>query len=187
MKIVTLSIHQMLPRLTTKNWYSNPFYSFIFSLEPTNFVNYFFVELICIMQLLIENIDQLLDAAEQLIQYAGNRKKWCFYGEMGAGKTTFIKAIGQQFPLIDGVTSPTYSLINEYAYGEENAQVLYHLDLYRLKTLEEAMDIGIEDYLYNDNYCLIEWPQIIEQILPDDVLNIKLEILSDGQRQITLN
>lgn len=140
------------------------------------------------MELLINQLKELEKAAKILLSYAGKRRKWCFYGDLGAGKTTFIKVICKYLKVTEGVTSPTYSLVNEYSYTDvktATTNYLHHLDLYRLKQIEEALDIGIEEYLYDDNYCFIEWAQIIEPILPTEVLKIYIEMLEDGRRKIT--
>ena len=139
------------------------------------------------MELIIHQLADLGKAAKILLSYAGKRKKWCFYGDLGAGKTTFIKAICKNLQIEEAVTSPTYSLVNEYRYLDESTtttQYLYHLDLYRLKQMEEALDIGIEEYLYDEHYCFIEWAQIIEPILPTEVLTIHMEMMDDGRRKI---
>lgn len=139
------------------------------------------------MELLIYDLKELGSAAEKVLAYAGNRKIWCFAGELGAGKTTFIKAICQYLKVQESVTSPTYSLVNEYTFitpDESSEQYLYHLDLYRLKQIEEALDIGIEEYLYGENYCFIEWAEIIEPILPEDAMKISLTIVEDSVRKI---
>lgn len=139
------------------------------------------------MELIINQLTDLEKAAQVLLSYAGKRKKWCFYGDLGAGKTTFIKAIGKQLQIEEAVTSPTYSLVNEYSYWDTSTQTtqhLYHLDLYRLKQIEEALDIGIEEYLYDDHYCFIEWAQIIEPIFPVEVVTIHIEMMEDGRRKL---
>ncbi len=140
------------------------------------------------MNLIINQLKELEKAAKILLSFAGNRKKWCFYGDLGAGKTTFIKVICQQLNVKEGVTSPTYSLVNEYDYMDNKTLTinnLYHLDLYRLQQIEEALDIGIEEYLYDDRYCFIEWPQIIEPILPTEAVTIHIEMMEDGRRKIS--
>lgn len=140
------------------------------------------------MELLINNLEELETAAEKLLAFAGDRKKWCFYGELGTGKTTFIKVLCKYLNVQESVTSPTYSLVNEYTYhgAQTNAvQYLYHMDLYRLKQIEEALDIGIEDYLDDPNYCFIEWAEIIEPILPDDVVSIHIELIEESIRKMT--
>lgn len=139
------------------------------------------------MELIINQLADLEKVAKILLSYAGKRKKWCFYGDLGAGKTTFIKVICQQLQIEDAVTSPTYSLVNEYHYLDPRTattQHLYHLDLYRLKQMEEALDIGIEEYLYDEHYCFIEWAQIIEPILPTEVLTVHMEMMADGRRKV---
>jgi len=140
------------------------------------------------MELIINQLEELEKAAKILLSYANNRKKWCFYGDLGAGKTTFIQVICQQLNVKEGVTSPTYSLVNEYSYTDTKTTIinkLYHLDLYRLQQIEEALDIGIEEYLYDTHYCFIEWAQIIEPILPLEVMTIHMEMMEDGRRKIT--
>ena len=137
------------------------------------------------MELLIKDIKALKAAVPIVLEQVANRKKWCFYGEMGTGKTTFIKELCAYLGVQEGVTSPTYSLINEYLYleGKQPASI-YHFDLYRLNSLEEALDIGIEEYLEGPNYCFMEWPELIEAILPEEVVKISLEIVEDSMRKI---
>ena len=131
---------------------------------------------------IIANLDELPNLVELLLTYAGERKKFCFKGEIGAGKTTFIQSICKHFNVQQEVVSPTYSIINEYS-GQNREQLLYHMDLYRLKSEAEAIDIGIEDYLYSRYYCFIEWYELIENLLPDDVLRIHIELLPDSSRK----
>lgn len=130
-----------------------------------------------------EEIDALIP---HLLQQAEERRKWLFYGDIGAGKTTFVQAFCRYFSIQDAVTSPTFSLVNEYRFQKEQGEteVLYHLDLYRLKTIEEALDIGIEEYLYDDSYCLIEWPQLIENLLPEAIVRINIEIIEHSKRKL---
>ncbi len=133
------------------------------------------------------SVSDLLKAAEWLLKQAAGRKKIVLYGEMGAGKTTFVKAFCQYLGVQSLVSSPTFSLVNEYVYVEKGVEkLIHHLDLYRLKDLEEALDIGIEDYLYDHDYCLIEWPQIIEPLLDADVLKISFEISDNSTRKIVI-
>lgn len=139
------------------------------------------------MKLKVKNISELDKVVEALLTFAKGQKKLLFIGEIGAGKTTLIQAFCRHFQVQDQVTSPTFSLVNEYYYLHPESKepaFIYHLDLYRLKDLEEALNIGIEEYLDNDHYCLIEWPEIIEPILPDHVVRIKIEIKSDSNRKI---
>lgn len=138
------------------------------------------------MEIIIKSLDELPKVVEQLLKYAQGRKKMTFSGEVGAGKTTFIKAFCEYFKVQEDVTSPTFSLINEYAYQDvenQKEKYIYHMDLYRLKTTEEALDIGIEDYLYDDNYCLIEWPALVNELLPEDRVIIQIEIINNFTRK----
>ncbi len=130
----------------------------------------------------LENIDNT--ACEFLRVYPSTRI-FAFYGEMGAGKTTFIKAICRQCGVNENVTSPTFALVNEYR-GDKNEKVIFHFDFYRIGSLEEVMDIGYEDYFFSGNMCLIEWPEKIAGLLPDDALRVKIEVLDDGLRQLRM-
>lgn len=127
------------------------------------------------------DLPQLID---DFLAFAKNKKKVMLYGEIGAGKTTFVKAFCKKMQTDEDANSPTFSIINEYEYSEG---LIYHIDLYRLKTIDEALDIGIEDYLYDDNYCFIEWAELIENLLPDDVMSIYFEATEDGSRVITFD
>jgi tRNA threonylcarbamoyladenosine biosynthesis protein TsaE len=130
------------------------------------------------------SIEQLPSAAKQLIEFLGEKDKiLLFYGEMGAGKTTFIKAFCAALGVEDNVSSPTFSIVNEYAYPEG---IIYHFDFYRLKNQTEALDLGLEEYLYSGNYCLIEWPEKIPDLLPEDYLQILIEVQLDQQRKLTI-
>lgn len=118
--------------------------------------------------------------------FAG-RRKVVLFGEMGAGKTTFVRAFCQFWGVSDSTASPTFSLVNEYRFSKNGEQGLVrHLDLYRLKRVEEALDFGIEDFLEDENYCFIEWPQLIEDLLPPDVVKIEIEITAPNRRQIVV-
>ncbi len=131
------------------------------------------------------HIDELGEVAGELLAYAGDRKKIVFSGDLGAGKTTLIKAICRQLGVGEAVTSPTYALVNEYATTLPPFLPIYHFDLYRLKDLEEALDIGIEEYLYdNTSYCFIEWPEVISSLLPADIVKVELKIIKDSARKI---
>jgi len=137
------------------------------------------------MEHLIQDIDQLDALVPVLLEFAGKRKKLVFTGEIGAGKTTFIQAICRYLGVEGRITSPTFSLINEYVYVEEGLEKnIYHMDLYRLKTLEEALDIGIEEYLEGPSFCLIEWPGLIEDLWSEVPVKINIEILEDSKRKI---
>lgn len=121
-----------------------------------------------------------------LLRLADGKKKITLSGDLGAGKTAFTKAFCRRLKVNETVTSPTFALVNEYSYRDESnrERLVHHLDLYRLKNMEEAYGIGIEEYLYNDDYCLIEWPEIIEDLLPEDVVQVKITILPDASRKI---
>jgi len=138
------------------------------------------------MEFIIKTPEELPALVEQLLKFAGDRKKFFLIGDLGAGKTTFTKAICEKFEVKEMVSSPTYSLINEYAFDDENGKekLINHIDLYRLKDLDEAINIGIEDYLFNDDYCFIEWPEIVKPIAPENVITIQFELLSDSSRKI---
>lgn len=126
----------------------------------------------------------LHEAASWLIEKAGNHKIWCFYGEMGAGKTTLIKALCEQMGVIQNVSSPTFSLVNEYQLA--GGQCIYHFDFYRINNEEEAFDIGYETYFESGSICLIEWPEKIEGILlGESTLRIQID-RRDGERMMQI-
>ncbi|TZF85751.1 tRNA (adenosine(37)-N6)-threonylcarbamoyltransferase complex ATPase subunit type 1 TsaE (plasmid) [Pedobacter sp. BS3] len=128
------------------------------------------------MKIQLIAINELEKAAQQLLDVAGKHKVWLFYGDMGAGKTTLIKAICRQLGITDTVSSPTFSIVNEYASPQGP---VYHFDFYRLKAESEALDLGYEDYLYSGNYCFIEWPEKISNLLPQNTLNITIGLSGD--------
>ncbi len=129
------------------------------------------------------SLEQIRDIAQEVIA-SSKHKILLFNGEMGVGKTTLIKEICSILGVEDTISSPTFSLVNEYATG--NNEIVYHFDFYRIKDEEEALDMGIEDYFYNDNWCLVEWPQNIKNLLPLNSVNIHIELTSDNQRNIQL-
>ena len=126
----------------------------------------------------------IADAARQFAQAIGNHTVFAFYGKMGAGKTTFIRAVCQEWGVMeDIVASPTFAIVNEY---KGNEGPIYHFDFYRIKQLSEAYDMGCEDYFYSGNLCLIEWPELIEPLLPEDTVRVTIEELPDGTRIVTM-
>ncbi len=138
-------------------------------------------------EIIIQSEEDLLKCANILLQRLGGHKKVALYGNMAAGKTSLVKALSQLLKVRELANSPTYSLINEYSYLDTSTKqeaFVFHMDLYRLKSKEEAIDIGIEDYLYGPEYCFIEWPDIIEDILPEDIVKIKIEIIENSSRKI---
>ena len=131
----------------------------------------------------------LREAARQFINANALQEKGlviAFYGKMGAGKTTFIKALCEELGVEDVITSPTFAIVNEYSLplGGRLEGALYHFDFYRIKKIEEVYDMGYEDYFYSGNLCLIEWPELIEDLLPEDALRVTIEEQPDGSRII---
>jgi tRNA threonylcarbamoyladenosine biosynthesis protein TsaE len=131
----------------------------------------------------IEGLKELGEAARLFLDGIGESRVIAFYGAMGAGKTTFIKALCDVLGVEDDVNSPTFNIINEYR--ADNGDAVYHFDFYRIEKVSEAMDIGFEEYVYSGDLCLIEWPQNIEQILPVDTLKVQISVLEDGCRVVT--
>ncbi len=127
-------------------------------------------------------LTELPKIAKQLIAKAKDTKILLFYAEMGAGKTTLIKEIIKQLGVIDNVSSPTFSLVNEY-FSAKNGTI-YHFDFYRIEDETEALDIGIDDYFYTNNWCFIEWPQNIDSYLPEDAIVVNIEIIDKITRRI---
>lgn len=131
----------------------------------------------------ITTIKELDTTAKKLINQFPDQRVFALYGKMGAGKTTFIQAICRQLGTTDNVTSPTFALINEYK--TQSGASIYHFDFYRIKDMEEVFDLGYEDYFFSENYCLIEWPEQIEPLLPQNYVEVKLEVMEAEVRKIT--
>lgn len=131
----------------------------------------------------ITSVKELEKAAKEMLFFFPGARIFAFYGKMGAGKTTFIQAICKVLGSADNVTSPTFALVNEYSDASGNR--VYHFDFYRIKNLEEAFDIGYEEYIYSGDYCLIEWPEKIEQLLPEKIVVVKIEANDDESRIIS--
>ena len=135
------------------------------------------------MEIEIKSLDQIREAAQQFISHIGDHRVFAFYGSMGAGKTTFIKAICEELGVGDVVTSPTFAIVNEYQTA--NGGTIYHFDFYRIKKLEEVYDMGYEDYFYNDALCFIEWPEMMEELLPDNAVRVNIKENADGTRTVS--
>ena len=117
------------------------------------------------MELLIKELNNIREAAAEFVKLMDGRSVFAFYGQMGAGKTTFIKAVCAELGIADTVNSPTFSIVNEYR-SDSTGALVYHFDFYRIKKLEEVYDMGYEDYFYSGAPCFIEWPELIEELLP---------------------
>lgn len=135
------------------------------------------------MEIKIESLATIHEAAKQFIAGIGDNKVFAFYGKMGAGKTTFTKAICEILGVKDVITSPTFAIVNEYT--DREGQPIYHFDFYRIKKLEEVYDMGYEDYFYSNHLCLLEWPELIEDILPENTIKVTIEEQPDGTRVVT--
>lgn len=135
------------------------------------------------MTIKIENIENIRSAAREFVAGIGDRKVFAFYGKMGAGKTTFIKAVCEELGVSDVITSPTFAIVNEYQSDTQELTV-FHFDFYRIKKLEEVYDMGYEDYFYGGGLCFIEWPELIEELLPEDAVKVTIAEQEDGSRVV---
>ena len=131
----------------------------------------------------VESLDKLPAAAKELLSLCGDRRVIAFYGAMGAGKTTFIKAICGVLGVSENVSSPTFALVNEYR--DSKGQPVFHFDFYRIKDEKEAVDIGVDEYFYSGHYCFIEWPEKVLNLLPDDCIKVFIT-LEDETRVINV-
>lgn len=134
-------------------------------------------------EIIIPSLEGIADAAKQFVANIGERRFFAFYGSMGAGKTTFIKAVCEQLGVRDTVASPTFAIVNEYS---SNMGPIYHFDFYRIKNLGEVLDLGFEEYAYSGALCLMEWPELIEELLPDNTVNVHIEETGNGMRVLTI-
>jgi len=135
------------------------------------------------MQIKIDSLDNIRAAAREFVKNMGEGNVYAFYGKMGAGKTTFIKAVCEELGVDDVITSPTFSIVNEYR-SETTGELIYHFDFYRIKKLEEVYDMGYEDYFYSGALCFLEWPELIEEILPDDAVKVTITQNGDDTRTV---
>ena len=137
------------------------------------------------MEIRIKSIEEIAVAAKEFVAAMGERKVFAFYGKMGAGKTTFIKAVCEELGVEDVINSPTFAIVNEYVDGQRGP--VYHFDFYRIKNQQEVMDLGYEDYVYSGHVCFMEWPELIENLLPDDAVKVTIEEEIDGGRVLVVD
>lgn len=137
------------------------------------------------MNIFIESLETIKYSAYEFVQNIGSSTVFAFNGKMGAGKTTFIKAICEMLGVEGNVNSPTFSIVNEYVASEN--KVIYHFDFYRIENIQEAIDLGVEDYLYSGSLCFIEWAENIEPLLPDSLVIVEIIELENGKRQVIID
>lgn len=138
------------------------------------------------MEINIHSLEDITQAARQFIAAMGDNTVFAFYGKMGAGKTTFIKALCEELGVSDVISSPTFAIVNEYR-SDEGGELIYHFDFYRIKRLEEVYDMGYEDYFYSGALCFIEWPELVEELLPENTTKVSIEEAEDGSRKLSLS
>ena len=135
------------------------------------------------MQITVQSENELAQAARTFVQAMDQATVFAFYGKMGAGKTTFIKALCEALGVSDVVSSPTFSIVNEYR-SDTTGELVYHFDFYRIEKIEEVYDMGYEDYFYSGALCFIEWPELVEELLPGDAVKVTVTEAEDGSRCI---
>lgn len=135
------------------------------------------------MKISIKSLDSIHEAAREFIKNMGTGHVFAFYGKMGAGKTTFIKAVCEELGVDEVITSPTFAIVNDYTSSKDDSHI-FHFDFYRIKKLEEVYDMGYEDYFYSGSLCFIEWPELIEDILPGDAVKVTITQNEDGGRVV---
>ncbi|MCI6294672.1 MAG: tRNA (adenosine(37)-N6)-threonylcarbamoyltransferase complex ATPase subunit type 1 TsaE [Bacteroidales bacterium] len=136
------------------------------------------------MQINVASTEALPEAARTFVRAIDQATVFAFYGKMGAGKTTFIKAVCEELGVTDVVNSPTFSIVNEYR-SDTTGELIYHFDFYRIQRLEEVYDMGYEDYFYSGALCFVEWPELVDELLPGDAVKVQIEEQPDGSRTIT--
>ena len=137
------------------------------------------------MEIKIQSLADINKAAKEFIDHMNGNTVFAFYGKMGAGKTTFIKALCEELEVSDTVNSPTFAIVNEYT-SEKLNQPIYHFDFYRIKKLEEVYDMGYEEYFDSGNLCLIEWPELIDDLLPEDAVKVTITVNEDETRSVAM-
>ena len=135
-------------------------------------------------RLYINSLSDIQDTAKEFLSLFSKPTVVAFVGEMGAGKTTFIKAVCKELGVVDTVNSPTFAIINDYE--TKDGSNIYHFDLYRIEKAEEVEEIGFEDYLYSGKWCFVEWPEIADNYFPNKIVKVKIEELEDGRRQLSI-
>lgn len=134
--------------------------------------------------LILKSLSDLNTIADKFLRLMREKKVFAFFGPMGVGKTTFIKALCNELGVVEIVTSPTFALVNEYQTG--SGDIIYHFDFYRINKIEEVYDFGYEDYFFSGNYCFIEWPDKVAEILPENVVFVQMLENKDGSRTINI-
>jgi tRNA threonylcarbamoyladenosine biosynthesis protein TsaE len=141
------------------------------------------------MDIKIQDLEHIHEAARTFINNIGERTVFAFYGKMGAGKTTFVKAICEELGVVEVITSPTFAIVNDYSVPASQTNIrasqIFHFDFYRIKKLEEVYDMGYEDYFYSGALCFIEWPELIEELLPEDAVRVTISEQPDNSRVVS--
>lgn len=136
------------------------------------------------MEITIKSLDDICSAAKNFVAEMGDNTVFAFRGAMGAGKTTFIKAVCEVLGVEDVINSPTFAIVNEYR--SNSGELIYHFDFYRINKQEEVFDFGYEDYFYSGSLCFVEWPEKIEELLPSDTVNVVIDVMEDGSRLLKM-
>ena len=132
----------------------------------------------------INGLEEYPAAAREFIKFMEKGRLFAFYGKMGSGKTTLIKSICEELGVTDTINSPTFAIVNEYEAG--NGDTIYHFDFYRIKSIAEVYNMGYEEYLYSDAYCFMEWPELVEELLPEECIRVEIEENGNGTRTIKI-
>lgn len=135
-------------------------------------------------KIIIKSLEELPQIAKQFISQMGKNKVFVFYGSMGAGKTTFIRTVCEEFGVKETINSPTFAIVNEYTAADGSP--IYHFDFYRINKVEEAYDFGYEDYFYSGNVCFVEWPEKVQDLIPQDAVRVEIKEIENGQRLLTI-